>query len=503
MCFSSFESLIVTALWLTLTPLCTSKGVPIIKTTSGKLQGTAITNSTNAYLGIPYAIPPLGQLRFAAPLELYTPTITRNATGFGSSCIQFHPPVLSPTGESENCLFLNVWTSATVSSNQKKPVLVWLPGGGWNTGSTSLPVEDLTGWATAHPEIVFVSINYRLNLFGYPDTPAITRPNTNAGLRDQRLAVEWVHKNIATFGGDPNHLIFGGESAGSGSVSGYLYAYPGDPLIKGALMMSGQAPLQSLVGRNPLTPDVPPENSFPVIASAVGCPLQNNNFAAQLYCVRQRSTTDLVTALGQLNVTVVGPVIDNQTVHSYEEYKSRGKAGKFIKVPILTGTVENEADIFVLDRATNTVNEAFSDLLTLAAFRCFDSWQSSFSVAAGLPTYRYHYLPLFPTISIPPLRVFHQADQFIVFGTSQKGRGPDAPPPTELEQAATVYMQRAWSAFIGDPANGLKGLGWPRYKGYTGQTLVGIFPNNSVENPIQTTNPTDFDAGCAALGLGL
>ncbi|KAG8840788.1 hypothetical protein FRB91_005674, partial [Serendipita sp. 411] len=389
------------------------------------------------------------------------------------------------------------------SSNPKKPVLLWFPGGAWNAGSTSLPVEDLTGWATAHPEIVFVSINYRLNLFGYPNTPAITRPNTNAGLRDQRLAIEWVHKNIAAFGGDPNHLVLGGESAGSGSVSGYLYAYLSDPLIKGALMMSGQAPLQVMVSRDVFAPEVVPANPFPTIANAVGCPLQNNNFAAQLYCMRQKSTTDLVTALGQPNIPLIGPVIDNQTVYSPEEYKSRGKARKFIKVPILTGTVENEGDIFILDRTTNTLNETLSDLLTLAAFRCYESWLSSFYVDAGVPTYRYHYMARFPTISIPPLRAFHQADQFIVFGTSQKGRGPDAPPPTELEQAATVYMQRAWSAFIRDPANGLKGLGWPRYKGYTGQTLVGIFPNNSVENPIQTTNPTDFDAGCAALGLGL
>ncbi|KAG8782307.1 hypothetical protein FRC15_007160 [Serendipita sp. 397] len=503
MCFPSFGSLLVAALWLAVTPLCASKGVPIIKTTSGKLQGTAITNSTNAYFGIPFAVPPLGQLRFVAPLELYTPAITRNATGFGPSCIQTYRTVVSPSGESENCLFLNVWTSTSGLSNPKKPVLVWLPGGGWNSGSTSLPVEDLTGWATAHPEIVFVSINYRLNLFGYPDTPAITRPNTNAGLRDQRLAVEWVHKNIAAFGGDPNHLVVGGESAGSGSVSGYLYAYLSDPLIKGALMMSGQAPLQVMVSRNVFAPEVVPANPFPAIANAVGCPLQNNNFAAQLYCMRQKSTTDLVAALGQPNIPLIGPVVDNQTVYSPEEYKSRGKARKFIKVPILTGTVENEADIFVLDRTTNTLNETFSDLYTLVAFRCYESWLSSFYVDAGVPTYRYHYMARFPTISIPPLRAFHQADQFIVFGTSQKGRGPDAPPPTELEQAATVYMQRAWSAFIGDPANGLKGLGWPRYKGYTGQTLVGIFPNNSVENPIQTTNPTDFDAGCAALGLGL
>ncbi|KAG8808919.1 hypothetical protein FRC17_003703, partial [Serendipita sp. 399] len=95
------------------------------------------------------------------------------------------------------------------------------------------------------------------------------------------------------------------------------------------------------------------------------------------------------------------------------------------------------------------------------------------------------------------------ADQFILFGTSQKGRGPGTPPPTELEQEATVYMQRAWSAFILDPAKGLKTLGWPRYKGYSGETLVDIFRDNEVDVPIHTENPTAYDAGCASLGLGL
>ncbi|KAG8801750.1 hypothetical protein FRC17_006562, partial [Serendipita sp. 399] len=368
------------------------QAVPIVPTTSGKLRGTTVFNTTtNVYLGIPFALPPVDQLRFAAPRALNTPNIVRNATKFSSSCVQLFSFTPSPTGESEDCLYLNVWTSPKSNdrSNQLKPVLVWIYGGGWNSGSASLPANDLTAWASAHPEIVFVSINYRLNFFGYPDTPAIMPPDTNAGLRDQRLAVEWVSKNIVAFGGDPTHIVLGGQSAGSASISGYLYAYPFNSLIKGAILMSGQAPLQiTPPPGGAALPGVPSSgpNPFPRIAEAVGCPLPGSNsnvtthnfgeYVTQLDCVRRRNTTELTNAITKLNIFGFSPIVDNQTVFTVPEYKSRGRAGKFARVALLTGTTDNEGDVFVLDRTNNTLNETLSDLFTLSLFRCFDSWQS-------------------------------------------------------------------------------------------------------------------------------
>jgi para-nitrobenzyl esterase len=129
------------AVWLTLASFCSSQSVPIIKTTSGKLQGKAF-NNTNAYLGIPFAAPPTGRLRFLAPQALNTPDTARNTTSFGPACIQLPLgiPFASTSGESEDCLHLNVWTSPSRgNSGKKKPVLIWLYGGGWNTGSTSTP----------------------------------------------------------------------------------------------------------------------------------------------------------------------------------------------------------------------------------------------------------------------------------------------------------------------------------------------------------------------------
>jgi carboxylesterase type B len=195
-------------------------------------------------------------------------------------------------------------------------------------------VVDLTGWAVAHPEVIFVSLNYRMHLFGYPNTPCIGRSDTNAGLRDQRLAIEWVRNNIEAFGGDCSRLILGGHSAGAGSAAGYLYAHPSDSLISGAILMSGQAPLMTTPQPTLPVPGTPhPEtNFFPAIANAVGCSLSNNNYSGQLDCLRQKNTTELVNALTSQNVIGIGPVVDNQTAFSVAEYKSRGKAGKFARV---------------------------------------------------------------------------------------------------------------------------------------------------------------------------
>ncbi|KAG8821377.1 hypothetical protein FRC19_007878 [Serendipita sp. 401] len=499
----------IISLWLCLSTLCSSRAVPTIQTTSGKLTGFAISNSTtNAYLGIPFALPPIGQLRFVAPRALYTPNVVRNATRFSPGCIQFQPPYPSPTGESEDCLYLNVWSSpaaaARPSPQRLKPVFVWIYGGGFNTGFTSDSLNDFTIWASAHPEIVFVSINYRLNLFGYPDTPAIAPPDTNAGLRDQRAAIEWVYRNIAAFGGDPTHIVLGGESAGSVSTSSYLYAHLYDSLIKGAIMMSGQAPLEVSPPRGPV-PGAPSQgpNPFPGIAEAVGCPLLGSNntthtkweHLAQLNCVRQKNVTQLVDAWTQLNVVGFGPIVDNQTLLTISEYKSRGRSGRFAKVPVLMGTMDNEGDLFAVDWATGALNVTLSDLFTLSWFRCYDSWQSSFSSSAGIPTYRYRNLGDLPNLPFPTLRAWHGSDQMVLFGMLL----------TEPEKSAMVYLQKAWSAFIVDPTNGLKSqLGWPLYKGYQGNTLVDLFKNNDiVEHPIQVENPSVFDSGCAALGLGL
>jgi carboxylesterase type B len=121
---------------------------------------------------------------------------------------------------------------------------------------------------------------------------------------------------------------------------------------------------------------------------------------------------------------------------------------------------------------------------------------TSFSISQGIPTYRYRYMARFPEISPPPLRAFHGSDLFILFATLQ---GYSSNSSSTIAMAST-YLENAWSAFVADPVNGLAQLGWPRYTRSTGSTtLVEIFPNNNVEEPIQLVNPATFEARCAAL----
>lgn len=466
----------VVTFWLTLAAAgLVRAAVPVVQTSSGKVQGKAVSNKTNAYLGIPYAQPPVGPLRFLAPKPLFTPFAVRNATTFGFSCIQFGS---SSPSASEDCLTVNVWAPSS-PSRKLKPVFIWVYGGGWNVGESSSPYNDLTSWSIAHPEIVFVSLNYRVNLYGYANSPALSTADTNAGLRDQRAAVEWVFANIAAFGGDPAQITLGGQSAGSGSIGTYLYAYASRPLIRGAILMSGQAATTMTPPPVPI-PGVPAAgaNPFPDIATAVGCPLQGRNYKAQLDCVRTKSVAQLTAALTSTNTLGVSPFVDNTTVFSVPEYKSRGRAGKFAKIPLLTGTTDNEGDIFVLDRATNTLNETISDLLTLSVFRCYDSQQSKYS-SSSVPVYRYRYMAIFPALSPPPLRAWHTSDQIVLFN-----------PTPGVSTMATDYLRKAWSTFIVEPTNGLVSLGWKKYQGPGSKTLVDIFKNSTdLQHPIQLEDP--------------
>jgi carboxylesterase type B len=193
----------------------------------------------------------------------------------------------------------------------------------------------MTHFADAHPEIIIVSFNYRLNLFGYAQSPALVKPHTNVGLRDQRLAIEWIYKNIAAFGGDPNRLILSGQSAGSASAAAYLYAHPDDALISGAILMSGQAKLMLGRGDGSL-PGIPGNangtETFQTIANAAGCEVEESDWGAQLDCMRAKTAQDLVQVLTDLSIQGVTPYIDNQTVFPSDVYDAKGRTGAFAKV---------------------------------------------------------------------------------------------------------------------------------------------------------------------------
>jgi para-nitrobenzyl esterase len=230
-----------------------------IRIESGLIQGYYNDKTgVSIYKGIPFATPPVGDLRWKAPKPAIPWKGVKQCLAFGPSPMQPKPvPFLFLGPEfvvpqqplSEDCLYLNVWTGAK-SSDEKRPVLVWMYGGGFMTGGAAAP--GYSGEALAKEGIVFVSFNYRLGIFGFLSHPLLTAesPHHSSGnyaLMDQIAALEWVRNNISAFGGDPDRVTIAGQSAGSGSVNCLLASPLARGLFQGAIGESG-----SLVLENPL-----------------------------------------------------------------------------------------------------------------------------------------------------------------------------------------------------------------------------------------------------------
>ena len=208
---------------------------------SGQLFGNPRDiNGILSYKGIPYAAPPVGNLRWQSPQPPTSFTTILNATTFGASC---YASTLAPipyfTLPSEDCLSLNVWTAA-ISSNEKRPVMVFIPGGGFQFGSSAQSTYD--GSILAQQGVVVVTLNYRLGVFGFLALSELDKQGTNSGnygLQDQIAALKWVQKNIAAFGGDPTQVTLFGESAGAHSVGMLMTTSLTTGLFSKAILESG------------------------------------------------------------------------------------------------------------------------------------------------------------------------------------------------------------------------------------------------------------------------
>jgi para-nitrobenzyl esterase len=232
-------------LTLMLVPFGICFAVNQVRTESGVVEGgTSADAKVRAFKGIPFAAPPVGSLRWRPPEPVHPWGGVRKTSEFGARCMQgriYEDMVFRDSGPSEDCLYLNVWTPAT-SADARLPVMVWIYGGGFQAGSASEPRQD--GENLAKKGVIVVSFNYRLGIFGFFSHPELTRESPhrasgNYGLLDQVAALEWVHKNIAAFGGDPDNVTTFGESAGSISVSAQMASPISRGLLKHAIGESG------------------------------------------------------------------------------------------------------------------------------------------------------------------------------------------------------------------------------------------------------------------------
>jgi len=233
------------ALGLLVSSAATARAATEVTITDGTLQGKTIAGTNiRAFLGIPFAAPPVGKLRWRPPQPVHPWQGVRKAVAFGPRCMQrriYSDMVFRDSGPSEDCLYLNVWTPAQ-SGSERLPVMFWIYGGGFQAGATSEPRQE--GMNLAKKGVVVVSCNYRLGIFGFFAYPGLTKESPylasgNYGLMDQIAALRWVQQNISTFGGDPNNVTIFGESAGSWSVSELMASPLANGLFQKAIGESG------------------------------------------------------------------------------------------------------------------------------------------------------------------------------------------------------------------------------------------------------------------------
>lgn len=229
---------------LTLLQACTAEVGLLVNTSCGKIEGVELENGVKAFLGIPFAQAPVGELRWKAPQPMTSWEGVREAKAFGNNPMQpriYSDMVFRGPSFSEDCLYLNVWTNAATTAD-KLPVLIYFNGGGLMAGSGSEPRYD--GAAVSAKGVIGVTANYREGVFGFLAHPQLSAETSyngcgNYGFLDQVAAIKWVKENIEAFGGDPERITIAGESAGSFSVSVLMASPLSKDMIAGAILSSG------------------------------------------------------------------------------------------------------------------------------------------------------------------------------------------------------------------------------------------------------------------------
>ncbi|TIC90194.1 Cholinesterase [Colletotrichum higginsianum] len=481
-----------------------------VQTTSGLVQGHAASTASQVseYLGIPYAQPPVGNLRFQPPAK-FTGSSTINGSTFGHQCMQ--PTVnasipdgfanlgvptsavsvlgvlADPGSQSEDCLTLNVWTKPQVGE-EKKAVMVWIHGGAFMLGSSRVPATN-GQFITDQSDVILVSLNYRLNVFGFPGNPASA---PNLGLLDVRMAVQWVRENIDKFGGDVNRITLFGQSAGGSLVDYYSYAFASDPIANGFIAMSGTAN-----GFGIFTNQSVNAKWFSITA-AVGCGDAQTELMTVNNCMLLKTPAEIVNGIaasgtGAPGGTFFAPVVDDTLV--FADYSGRASAnGGYI-----VGNDDNEAGLFKL--AAPTFNETAWAGLNLVSFECPAARRATRAAAAGHPTWRYRYFGNFPNMVLsttPSSGAWHTSELPVLFDTTPQS--PVASTPQETDTG--FYFRGAWAAFAKNPNAGLLQFNgnetWAPY-----QVDGGNVNRLAFENQTRTSlgPAAAFDANCAAVGV--
>ena len=446
----------------------------IVETQDGKLEGAINEDGTVvAFKGIPYAAPPVGDLRWKEPQPPVPWEGIRDASGFCASCMQNRVFSHLPNGPwteefmvqdsvREDCLFLNIWTAAA-SATDLLPVLVYIHGGALTEGSGSIGVYN--GEELAKKGIIVITINYRLGPLGFLAHPELTAESPhhasgNYGYLDQVAALEWVQENIAAFGGDPSRVTIAGQSAGAGSVNALIVSPLAAGLFHGAITQSGTTYTRGSMGVSPLNE-----------AEQRGAEFAMLKDAASLAELRAMPASELIARDPKTAHIHFGGVLDGyfQTAQPMEIFAH----GKQNDTPFMSGMNADET------RYAGDTGDEFRELYSVeneeelaAAMKLAGQEQSRLNTylwmeyrakTSETDAYEYYFDRAIPWPDYPQFGAFHTAEVPYVFNNIQMLTNHHA-----MEQADTLIADRIssyWVNFVktGDP----NGPGLPAWEPFS------------------------------------
>ncbi|MFM2476347.1 carboxylesterase/lipase family protein [Celerinatantimonas sp. MCCC 1A17872] len=442
----------------------------VIQTQSGAIKG-ASKDQVNHWLGIPYAAPPVGKLRWQAPKSVKAWQGIKTTTHFGDICMQTPPPKgpeakLKNQPMSENCLTLNVWQPSGTDKNAKLPVMVWIHGGAFRLGATSMPLYN--GTHLAKKGVIVVTMNYRLGPLSVFPHPALVKEDAhqalNFGLLDQIAALKWVKNNIRQFGGNPDNVTLWGESAGGASV-GYLLQSPQSKgLFAKAIMESGALALPEF------TTQQASENVTHELPKSV-----LDKTPAQLRAISAKELLKLPLAK-----TATMPIIDGVSLK--EKTQQAIASGHYHQVPLLIGSNNYEAGFFPpawaasvpkklgslwqqaqaltdgygTGKASLKAAQLATDMFATATTEHFATSASHYA-----PTWRYYFSYVTPPHRKTIPGAIHTSEIPYVFGNLNG----QMKPVTEQDKDLSKLMMQRWVHFAktGNP-NPTSLAHWPKWQ---------------------------------------
>ena len=444
----------------------------LTQTSKGLISGVEDAQNPRiiSFKGIPYATPPVGQLRWRDPRPASNWSGIRSGENFGKACIQplAYFDVLKVGDQSENCLYLNVWTphGAFTGLTEKKPVLFYIHGGSFTSGAGHI----YPGAKLAEQDIVVVTFNYRLGNLGFLTHKGLSQEAPDAvggnyGLMDQALALKWVRENISKFGGDPNQVTIHGQSAGASSVAYMMVSPATRGLFKRAIMQSGYASTAKLdLAKH--------EKNGSDYATKLGC----FNPPTAVACLRAKNSSVI---LDSMNDASFGPIVDGTYIP--DTPNSLFERGQQAQVPILLSETKDEAYIFTKPMQVYFVWQyklKLEELFKEFAGRVFDAFPaksysevpdtmarvataayyaapirrflSVLSATHAMPTYQLYFTRLSEYAAGYEMGVFHGLDLFYLFNWIEGRDGFD-----QTDKLLERALQSSYASFVktGNPEN--------------------------------------------------